>query len=701
MKSLWNDREGTNVASDPLASRVYSSRLLGQEPTLVLHGGGNTSVKAASTNLLGDVEEVLYVKGSGWDLATIEAAGFAPVRLDVARRMATLGALSDTDMVRILRAAMIDPGAPNPSVETILHAIIPFRYVDHTHADAVVTVTNTERGAERLRELYGDRVLVVPYVMPGFLLAKTVYEMTRKIQWTKLDGIILAHHGVFTFGDEAKRSYEGMIRLVSEAEGYLERHGAALTPKPPTRRGRRSEQADEFLKELARLRQAVSRAAGRAMLAALDDGPEAVAFSTLPNVSSIATRGPLTPDHVIRTKRIPVILGERIDDDIARYATAYRAYFERYASGELTCLDPAPRWVVWPGNGNVTFGRTIKDVEVVSDISRHTMRALQWGEALGGWKALSGQALFDVEYWALEQAKLKQTEKLPALQGKVAVVTGAASGIGRACAEALHAQGAVVAALDINPDITNRFTHAGLLGLVCDVTNRAHVQNAVKSTVRRFGGLDLLISNAGIFPASEAIAEVTPETWHQSMAVNLYSHQCLLQACIPYLSLGVDPAVVIIASKNVPAPGPGVSAYSVAKAGLTQLARVAALELGSAGIRVNVIHPNQVFDTAIWTPEVLAQRAHGMGWVWRTTRPAICCGWKSRREMSRNSRVRWWDPCLRRPPARRFPLMAAMTGSFRVLGTRKCTSGFLKAKPCEHRWSLVSYCLRDDDSLRV
>ncbi len=615
MNSRWNDREGKNVASDPLASRVYGARLLGQEPTLALHGGGNTSVKAASRNLLGDVEEILYVKGSGWDLATIEAAGFAPVRLDVARRMATLGALSDTDMVRILRAAMIDPGAPNPSVETILHAIIPFRYVDHTHADAVVTVTNTERGAERLRELYGDRVLVVPYVMPGFLLAKTVYEMTRKIQWAKLDGIILAHHGVFTFGDEAKRSYEGMIRLVSEAEGYLERHGAALSPKPPTRRGRRSEQADEFLKELARLRQAVSRAAGRAMLAALDDGPEAAGFSMLPNVSSIATRGPLTPDHVIRTKRMPVILGERIDDDVARYATAYRAYFERHAKGELTCLDPAPRWAVWRGNGSVTFGRTIKDVEVVSDISRHTMRAIQWGEALGGWKALSEQALFDVEYWALEQAKLTQTEKPPALQGKVALVTGAASGIGRACVEALQAQGAVVAALDINPDITDRFTRAGLLGLVCDVTNRAHVQHAVQSTVRRFGGLDIVISNAGIFPASEAIADVTPETWHQSMAVNLHSHQCVLQACIPYLSLGIDPAVVIMASKNVPAPGPGASAYSVAKAGLTQLARVAALELGSAGIRVNVIHPHQVFDTAIWTPEVVAQRAtrYGMG----------------------------------------------------------------------------------------
>ena len=613
MNSLWNDREAKQDASDPLAVRVYSSRLLGRERTLVLHGGGNTSVKGEATNLLGDVEDVLYVKGSGWDLATIEAGGFAPVRLEVVRRMASLEQLSDLQMMRVLRAAMADPSAPNPSVEAILHAIIPFRYVDHTHADAIVTITNTKDGEKRIRGLYGDRVIVIPYVMPGFLLAKRVYELTREIDWTTLEGMILMHHGVFTFSNDAKKSYESMIHLVSEAEAFLEQHGAALSPKPQGSRGHRSGQASEDLVALARLRRAVSRAGGQAMLARLDDGPESVGFSSLPNVSSIATRGPITPDHVIRTKRIPAILGEQIDEDIVRYATAYRAYFERHANGQLTCLDPAPRWAVWPGHGSVTFGRTVKDVEVASGISRHTMRAIQWGEALGGWKALPEKDVFDVEYWVLEQAKLTQTHRPPVLQGKVAVVTGAASGIGRACAEALQAHGAVVAALDINPDITDQCKQAGRLGLVCDVTDRAQVQHAVQSTLRHFGGLDILISNAGMFPDSEAIAEVTPETWHRSMVVNLYSHQLLLQACIPYLSLGIEPAVVIIASKNVPAPGPGASAYSVAKAGLTQLARVAALELGSAGIRVNVIHPHQVFDTAIWTPEVLAQRAKQYG----------------------------------------------------------------------------------------
>lgn len=613
MKSRWDDRKAAQVASDPLASRVYSSQLLGLEPTLVLHGGGNTSVKAAATNLLGDVEEILYVKGSGWDLATIKAAGFAPVKLDVARRMAALKTLSDPDMVKSLRAALLDPGAPTPSVETLLHAIIPFRYVDHTHADAVVTITNTARGEARIRTLYGNRVLVVPYVMPGFLLAKTVYEMTRTIQWSTLEGIILSHHGVFTFGDEAKTSYQRMIRLVSKAEVYLRRHGVARPPTLRTRRAQHATPPNTPLRDLARLRRAVSRAANAALLATWDHGPEAVGFSRLPNVASIATRGPLTPDHVIRTKRIPVILGARIDGDIARYAKAYQAYFRRHANKHLICLDPAPRWALWPGHGSVTFGRTVTEAAITADIARHTTRAIQWGEALDGWQALSQRAVFDVEYWVLEQAKLKQTERSPTLQGKVAVVTGAASGIGRACVEALHAQGAVVAALDSNPAIRDRFQQTGIFGLICDVTSRAHVQQAVESTIRRFGGLDIVISNAGIFSPSAAIVDVKPETWHQSMAVNLHSHQLVLQACIPYLSLGIDSAVVVIASKNVPAPGPGAAAYSVAKAGLTQLARIAALELGSAGIRVNVIHPNQVFDTAIWTTEVLTQRAKRYG----------------------------------------------------------------------------------------
>jgi len=606
MISWWNEHEAKACRGDPLQLRVYTSRLLGRDPGLVLHGGGNTSVKIREKNHFGELEDILYVKGSGWDLATIESAGFAPVRLDVLRRMADLEELTDAGMVRLQRAAMTDPGAPNPSVEAILHAIIPFRFVDHTHADAVVTVCNSRGGKERIEDIFGDRVLIIPYVMPGFILARKIHELTANIDWSGLEGIILMNHGVFTFSDEARTSYEGMICLVTEAEEYLESQGAKLSLEP-------QEKAMENLPGLAAMRQAVCMARGSAVVARLDADARSVVFSSSKDMRSIVSRGPLTPDHVIRTKRIPAIIDKDPATDVAGYARAYREYFDRNTDGELTCLDPAPRWVVWPGHGIVCFGSSIRESGIISDIKAHTIDAIRRAEALGGWVALPERDIFGIEYWELEQAKLGGQGNPLVFQGKVALVTGAASGIGHACVEALCARGAAVMALDINPVIEEMFDQTEVVGGICDVTDRKAIQKSVEATIRRFGGLDILISNAGTFPASEDIADMQPETWNSSLGVNLTSHQWLLRACIPYLKLGMDPAVVFIASKNVPAPGPGASAYSVAKAGLTQLARIAAMELAEYGIRVNTLHPDAVFDTGIWTPEVLEKRAKHYG----------------------------------------------------------------------------------------
>lgn len=608
MQNRWNEHEANQYSYDDLLLRVYSSRLLGQEPDLVLHGGGNTSVKTTVTNLFGDHEEILYVKGSGWDLATIEAAGFAPVKLSVLTRLATLAHLSDTEMVTWQRAAMINPNAPTPSVEAILHALIPFKYVDHTHADAVVTITNTQAGEVRVRELYGPRLLIVPYVMPGFILAKAIYEMTKTLNWETIEGMILLNHGVFTFGETAKSSYERMIQIVTVAENYLRQQGAIIQAPPPTT-------SSDYLPALAQLRRAVSKAQGTAVIAKLDTSADAWQFANLPQVADLATRGPLTPDHVIRTKRIPLVLSsiEEIETTVNHYLQSYRDYFLRHTNGQLTQLNPSPCWAVWPAWGLISFGTSVKAANIVSDIKDHTIRAIQQAEILGGWQALPECDIFEMEYWELEQAKLRKTSAVLPFQGKVALVTGAASGIGRACAEALHRQGAAVVALDLNPSVMTLFKSPTLLGRVCEVTDGEQLQAAVAQTVRQFGGLDIMVSNAGIFPPSETIADTKPSTWEKSLAVNLSSHQSLLQQCIPYLKWGVDPAIVIIGSKNVSAPGPGVSAYSVAKAGLTQLARVAALELASLGIRVNVVHPNAVFDTAIWTPEVLEKRAKHYG----------------------------------------------------------------------------------------
>ncbi|MCK5280817.1 MAG: SDR family NAD(P)-dependent oxidoreductase, partial [Cyclobacteriaceae bacterium] len=318
-------------------------------------------------------------------------------------------------------------------------------------------------------------------------------------------------------------------------------------------------------------------------------------------------------DHIIRTKRTPVVLSDDHEEDIANYVEEYMNYFNEFNNGDLIALDPAPRWAVWPGNGTLSFGTSVKNNNIIRDITRHTMKAIFQAEQLGGWHTLSKSDLFEMEYWVLEQEKLKKDSASKLLQGKIALVTGAASGIGKACVESLVDKGAVVAALDINPSINTCFNQNEVLGIECDVTEVEQLKSSIEKTISHFGGLDMLVTNAGIFPKSYSIGEMDNETWNKSMDINLTSHQRLLKLCLPYLSLGIDPAIVIIASKNVPAPGPGASAYSVAKAGLTQLGRIAALELGEKGIRVNMLHPNAVYDTGIWTDEILKARASHYG----------------------------------------------------------------------------------------
>jgi rhamnose utilization protein RhaD (predicted bifunctional aldolase and dehydrogenase)/NAD(P)-dependent dehydrogenase (short-subunit alcohol dehydrogenase family) len=605
MKSLWDEKEFTRCGEHPLDQRVYTTRLVGRESDLVIHGGGNTSVKADVKNVFGDTEETLYVTGSGVGLDRIDRTGFSPVRMSVLRRMAEMEEMTDAEMVRMMRSATLDSTAPNPSVEAILHAIIPFKYVDHTHADAVVTVTNTDKGMERVGQIYGDRMFIVPYVMPGFQLAREIFQMTRDINWEQVEGMILLNHGVFTFGNDATTSYMRMIQIVTVAEDYLEKRASVETPDNVT--------PGEDLLDLAALRRAVSEEREGAVIARMDAGPTAVHFASMLNVEELASRGPLTPDHVTWTKRVPMIVDFGAAESVSRFVGEYREYFDRNTDGTLTCLDPAPRWAVWPDHGIVSFGRSWRETTIISDIVSHTVRAIQRGEGLGGWRPLQEEDIFDVEYWELQQAKLSRLGVTPEFGGKVAVVTGGASGIGRACVEVFNEKGAAVLALDIDPTVTEMFDADDVWGLECDITDPDAVTRSVESAVRHFGGFDILVSNAGIFTASETISEMSADNWSQSIDVNLTGHRHVLKACIPFLELGVDPAVVVVGSKNVPAPGKGAAAYSVAKAGLTQLARVAALELGPMGVRVNTIHPDHIFDTGIWTEEVLEGRAKHYG----------------------------------------------------------------------------------------
>ena len=606
MRSLWSDDEAAGFRGD-LAQRVYTSRLLGRDKSLVLHGGGNTSVKIRERNLVGDEEEILYVKGSGWDLEFIEEAGFSPVRMAHLIKLAGLTTLSDPQMVNELVTHMTRAAAPAPSVETILHALLPHKYVDHTHSDAVLAVTNTADGAERIAQIYGDRVVIIPYVMPGFDLARLCAGLYPRLAGKNTVGMVLLNHGIFSFGTTARESYERMIDLVALAERYLDEQGAwQLTPAKPRM------PPPVAPTQIAGLRKSISLAAGNPMIVATHQDARISSFAGRADIATLSQQGPATPDHVIRTKRLPLL-----GCDVDGFVKSYRAYFEQnspQAKQPKTMLDAAPRVVLDPALGLCAVGRTVKDSGIVADLYRHTMDVIERATVLGGYKALPARDIFAVEYWDLEQAKLKKAGKPPIFTGEVALVTGAASGIGKACVDALLARGCAVVGLDIDSRIESLHKRPDFLGMRCDVTARDDVVAGIGAAVRAYGGLDMLILNAGIFPGGTAVAALEDAAWRLVMNVNVDANLLLLRECHPLLKLAPRGGrVTVIGSKNVPAPGPGAAAYSASKAALVQLARVAALEWGADNIRINILHPNAVFDTGIWTEEVLASRAAHYG----------------------------------------------------------------------------------------
>lgn len=606
MKSLWSDEEARRFSGD-LGQRVYSSRLLGRDKTLVLHGGGNTSVKLRERDILGRDTEVLYVKGSGWDLEHIEAEGFAPVRLQHLRALAQLPALSDPQMVSELVTNCMRAASPVPSVEALLHAILPYRFVDHTHADALVTITNTANGEERIRQIYGKQVVVIPYVMPGFALARVCAQRFAAEAGPDTIGMVLLCHGIFSFGDSAKQSYERMIALTSMAEAYLQRHKAweISWPSTPT-------PASGIALELARLRQQISKVAGAPLVMSRHCDARSLGFASRSDLATISQQGPATPDHVIRTKRLPM-LGR----DVSAYAQAYAKYFaaqQKETSERKTMLDCAPRLVLDPQLGVCALGKSATEAAIAAEIYSHTIDVIVRATALGGYVALPAKDLFDVEYWDLEQAKLRRAGKTPPFAGEVALVTGAASGIGKACVDAFLSRGAAVVGLDIKPTIVDLHQRADFLGLICDLTSEEALCQALERAIDAYGGLDMVILNAGIFPGGCRIEALSSAEWQRVMQVNLDANLALMRETHGVLKLAPKGGrMVVIGSKNVPAPGPGAGAYSASKAALNQLARVAALEWGADGIRVNTLHPNAVFDTGIWTSEVLASRAQHYG----------------------------------------------------------------------------------------
>lgn len=577
---------------------VRVSRELGADPSFVLHGGGNTSIKTVGRDVTGTDVDLVLVKGSGWDLGTIEAAGFAPLRRARLDELLRLDELDDVTMVNELRQASLDASAPTASIEALLHAYLPGTAVLHSHADAIVALTNRDVDDAEIGEILGERVLVLPYVMPGFPLARRI----ASTDVTGVDAVVLRNHGLFTFADDADAALRRHRELVARAASAT---GVAQWGDPGELLDREGDVVG-----LAELRRAVSDAAGRPMLLRQSASARGAEVATRSGLDASTARGTATPEHVLYTKRSP-LLGR----DVEGYAARYRAYVDRHRHRieGMTELDPAPRVVLDREWGLLVAGETVRDLRVVHDVTLHTFDVVDAADRLGGYSSLSEELTFDIEYWSLEQAKLTGKKRSP-LTGEVALVTGAASGIGRAVAAHLLQRGAAVVGVDLNPGVVDAFDGDAWRGVVGDVSDAYIIDAAVETAVRDFGGVDIVVAAAGIFPASAPVADLRDEEWDRALRINVTAVARLARSVHALLARSPRGGrLVLVSTKNVAAPGPGVAAYSASKAAAAQLARVLALEWASDGIRVNQVEPDAVFDTSIWTPELLAARAAEYG----------------------------------------------------------------------------------------
>ena len=621
MRSLWRNEDAQAAVAryaeagigEDLALRTYSARLLGAEPRLVLHGGGNTSVKTTQRDVFGEEVEVLCVKGSGWDLASIEPAGHPAVRLQPLMRLRALNRLSDEDMVSAQRQLLLDPSAPNPSVETLLHAFIPDKFVDHTHSTAILALADQPDSEAIFAEIFGDRVALVPYVMPGFDLARAAGD--ARDSRPGAEGMILLKHGVFSFGATARESYERMIALVSAAEAYLARR-PRVTSRPAALANPR-----EAIEQLPLIRGALARAAGDAWpkrwLLDLRSGEAARAVSDDERLADWAERGVATPDHVIRTKRFPLIATGDLDAALAAYGAAYREYFERNnarAGGSKTALDPLPRLIAAPGLGLIGVGKSAGDAAIAADIGESWAATLLDAEAAGRFEPVGEADTFDMEYWSLEQAKLGKAAEKP-LARYVAVVTGGAGAIGAATAKALAAEGCQVAVLDLDAEAAGAAAKAAggqALGLGCDVTDPEAVQAAFDAVVRRFGGVDIVVSNAGA-AFTGAMAELDDEILRRSFELNFFAHQAVAKAAAKvFRAQGMGGALLFNVSKQAVNPGPDFGAYGTSKAALLALVRQYALELGPEGVRCNGVNADRI-RSGLLTDEMIQARSAARG----------------------------------------------------------------------------------------
>ena len=607
MINRWNDVR----ASSPVEELVHQSRLVGAEESLVLWGGGNNSVKTTANDLLGNRIEVMLIKSSGSDMKSIAAKQFPAVRLDYIRPLRERAEMSDEAMADYLSRCLLDPGGPRPSIETLLHAFLPSVAVLHTHADAILALTNTRGGEETVRRCFGDSVIRVPYRRPGFQLSRQVAEGFERAPDS--GGLILMNHGLITWGATIKEAYDRHIDLVSKAE--------AFAPRKTEARGPRTEDRGRAERIAPILRGALSQR--RSLVLELDDSEPVMQFTARHDLDRASQQGAATPDHLLYTKRFPLIV-----KDVEAMRPSIDAYVEKYGAAyaqrkpAFPMLDPTPRVVLVPGIGMFTAGKDARAARIIRDIYRHTIEIITTAERLGGYATLNDEDAFHAEYWPLELYKMTLLPPERELAGKVAVITGAANGIGRAIALRFAKEDAHVIVTDVDEKASVAVAESivaehGLrrgLGLRLDVSDERNVDETFAAVCRQYGGVDIVVSNAGI--SSFGMLESLPlADWERSFAVNTRGHFLVARGAMRIMrAQGRGGSIVFNASKNVTAPGREFGAYSVSKAAEAQLCRIVALEGGEHGIRANMLNPDAIFDgSRFWSEEMRSMRAKAYG----------------------------------------------------------------------------------------
>jgi rhamnose utilization protein RhaD (predicted bifunctional aldolase and dehydrogenase)/NAD(P)-dependent dehydrogenase (short-subunit alcohol dehydrogenase family) len=627
MKNLWSDSDARAAIAahaqkglgEDLALRVYTTRLLGGEPRLVLHGGGNTSVKTRMPDISGRTIDVLCVKGSGWDMGTIEAPGLPAVRLDPLRELEGLQALSDEDMVNVQRSNLLDAKSPNPSVETLLHAFLPHKFIDHTHSNAVLALTDQPDGAELAADLYGKRAALVPYVMPGFALAKKCAEIGRA--HPDVEGLILLKHGIFTMGATAEEAYGRMIELVTMAEQRLARatrpiFAPGALPASPAK----VEEIAPILRGLMSIpAKSGGREAAQRFIFEFRSNPAILAFVNGRDIGRYSQQGPVTPDHAIRTKNLPFVapapeagkldaFAREAKAGLEKFAADYHAYFTRYNGRQVVAkkeLDPVPRVVLVPGVGLFGVGNTSKDAKIAADLAETTVEVIADAERLGTYQCIPEPDIFDIEYWSLEQAKLSGAAEKP-LARRIVVVTGGASGIGAATVAAFAREGAEVAILDRDVSKAKGFA------IACDLTRPAEVRAAFDRIAATLGGVDIVVSNAGAAWQGR-IGTVDEKTLRDSFELNFWAHQSVAQNAVRLMKAqGLGGCLLFNASKQAVNPGPDFGPYGLPKAATLFLSRQYAVDHGADGIRSNAVNADRI-RSGLLTDEMIAQRSKARG----------------------------------------------------------------------------------------